>query len=602
MVYETRQGKGSTELAAYYHQNGKGTHAYCYFGVHRLRERQGFCYCFRVSAPGADRVSLVGEFNAWDPAAMQRIENTDVWELTVVADICPEGLRYKYKIERGEHACYKADPYARQSESGGEGASLIFTESHHSWRDREYLENRLKQYIGQARYSMPINIYEVILGDWLGQADPSLAPAFYRALGDLLSQYVADMGYTHVLLRQGCAQSGGKDGLVTLFAPDCALGTPDDFAYFVDRMHTEHIGVLLDLPCVYVGTHAGGLADFDFNGLYTSAQSGNRIFNYQDSYATALLYSSACFWISEYHVDGIYVDATDMQATASTGEFLRTLSASVRQRMPDALLILRADSYRGLTAVQDFGGIGYDFVVDNAAEHALADCFCMSQTLRLGRRAWQAVTERLYAEHTLLALSERLAWQGRSVLGNMNGTQSERFSAMRTLLLYMISLPAKTLSFMGNEIGSVTPYRRGEGVPWFLQELPFHADLQAYVRALGRFYLATPALWECDGVRDAIASVPLENAPDGVVAYKRFERSGREVCILLNFSQTPAERVRVRVGGLHPYRKTVFDTQNKQEQLFEADAEGWICLDLAGLSGKVLKPQAPLGGFWFENS
>lgn len=603
MGYETAQSKGGAFLAAYYLQNGKGTHAYRYFGVHRLPEGQGWSYVFRVAAPGADGVALVGEWNAWEPAPMHRIAGSGVWEITWHTDICPEGLRYKFRVQKGERVHDKADPYARMSESGGEGASVICTESHYAWQDEGYLAKRAQRYGDHVRYAYPMQIYEVDPARWLG-ADPELAGVEpgYRAVGDLLSQYAADMGYTHLLLRFPGLQNGGRGGMITRFAPDGTLGTPDDLAYLIDRMHKQGIGVLLEIECRFAGTHASGLCDFDGCGLYARTSKEETLLDLTDPHATTLLYSSALYWLREYHADGLYLNAEGMIPDRASGEFVRTLASAVRTGMPDALLLLRAGGYRGLSAGQALGGLGYDFVIDPATEAALLDCFAMTSELRINRQAWREVAKGIYSEDAVLSLSSALcARQAGSVMGSLSGEHAQKFATVRLLYLFMTCLPGKKLTFMGNELGQPSSAALPEGVAWFLRQLPSHAQLFAYVKALNAFYLYTPPLWECDCSKDGLAAVECRDAPRGVIAFKRFDRAGREVCAVFNMSDLPAKGIRLVTGGRYPYYECAFSTSpGTCPARLQTDAEGCVTLDLDPLCGMILTPLVPSGGFWFD--
>lgn len=603
MFYETQASSGSASLADYYLQNGKGTHAYRYFGVHRLLDRPDWSYVFRVAAPGADRVSLVGEWDGWEPALMHRLEDSGVWELCVRADICPEGLRYKYLVKTKNRLHYKADPYARASESGGEGASVICTEEHYVWHDRAYLETREQLRGEQERYDFPMNVYEVELSGWQDR-DRAGSDAGFRAIADLLCQYVADMGYTHVLLHSVCRQNAGREGIVSYFAPDSALGTQDDFAYFVDRMHKEQIGVIMELECRAPGTHVGGLVDFDGAGAFACMRDGRTHFDYADPYATTLLYSAAMFWLRELHLDGLYINTEGMQAGRQTGELIRNMSESVRRGVADALLILRASGYHGLSVEPALGGLGYDLIIDPRAERALLDIFSMPPELRLGRQAWREPARCLYAENSILALSSELILErASSVFGALDGTHAQKFAAMRLLYLFMACLPGKKMSFMGNEFAQLSAWTPRESVEWFVRELDSHKDFNRYVKALNALYLRTPSLWECDSTRYGLEAVTLENAPEGVIAFRRFDRAGREVCALINFGQQEATGVRIRLGGRYPYYEQIFSTGEQTDPLrLQTDADSCVTTNLPGLYGVLLAPQLPQSGFWIENA
>lgn len=603
MIYETQAASGSASLADYYLQNGKGTHAYRYFGVHRLLDRPEWSYIFRVAAPGADRVSLVGEWDGWEPTPMQRIPQSGVWELCMRAGICPEGLRYKYLVETGEGRHYKADPYARASESGGEGASVICTETHYVWHDRAYLEAREQLYGGNGRYDLPMNIYEVELSGWQ-EHERMGADANYRRIADLLSQYLADMGYTHVLIHSVCRQNAGKEGIVSYFAPDSALGTQDDFAYFVDRMHKEQIGVIMELECRVAGTHVGGLVDFDGAGAFATMHEGRACFDHADPYATTLLYSAAMFWLRELHLDGLYINTEGMQAGRQTGELIRSMAENVHRSIPDALLILRAFGYHGLSVEPTLGGLGYDLIIDPNTERALLDIFATSSELRIGRQSWREPAKGLYAEHSILALSSELILErASSIFGALDGTHAQKFTAMRLLYLFMTCLPGKKLSFMGNEFCQMSAWKPRESVEWFERELDLHKEFHNYVKSLNSLYLHTAAFWECDSTRHGLEAVPLENASEGVIAFRRFDRAGREVCVLINFGDKEAPGVRARVGGRYPYYEQIFSTGEQAEPLhLQTDADGCVNTDLPGLFGMLLSPKAPQSGFWMENA
>lgn len=604
MGYETAQSKGGAFLDAYYLQNGKGTHAYRYFGVHRCSCEQGWSYVFRAAAPGADSVALVGEWNGWEPIFMQQIAGSGTWETVWHTEICPEGLRYKYRVQKDGGVHDKADPYAHMSEGGGEGASIICTETHYAWQDGEYLAMRAQKYADHVRYAYPMQIYEVDLTRWLGaDRDVIDVEPSYRAIGDLLSQYAADMGYTHLLLRFPGLQNGGKDGMITRFAPDSTLGTPDDLAYLIDRMHRQGVGVLLEIECRYAGVHASGICNFDGCGLYAhvSDEDASRM-ELADPYATTLLYSSALFWLREYHADGIYLNTDGMRADRTSGEFVRTLASAVRTGVSDALLLLRAGGYRGLSAGQALGGLGYDLVIDPATENALFDCFCMPSELRVGRQAWREVARGLYTEDAVIALSSALcAKQAGSVMGSLPGTHAEKFATARLLYLFMTCLPGKKLTFMGNELGQLTSAALPEGVEWFLREVNSHAELCAYVRSLNAFYLQTPPLWECDCSKDGLCAVECRDAQAGVIALKRFDRVGREVCAVFNMSAQPAKGVRLLTGGRYPYYECAFSTTpDVYPERLQTDGQGCVTMDLDALCGVILTPLAPTGGFWLR--
>lgn len=362
--------------------------------------------------------------------------------------------------------------------------------------------------------------------------------------------------------------------------------------------------MIMELECRAPGTHVGGLVDFDCAGAFACMRDGRTHFDYADPYATTLLYSAAMFWLRELHLDGLYINTEGMQAGRQTGELIRNMSESVRRGVADALLILRASGYHGLSVEPALDGLGYDLIIDPRAERALLDIFSMPPELRLGRQACREPARCLYAENSILALSSELILErASSVFGALDGTHAQKFAAMRLLYLFMACLPGKKMSFMGNEFAQLSAWTPRESVEWFVRELDSHKDFNRYVKALNALYLRTPSLWECDSTRYGLEAVTLENAPEGVIAFRRFDRAGREVCALINFGQQEATGVRIRLGGRYPYYEQIFSTGEQTDPLrLQTDADSCVTTNLPGLYGVLLAPQLPQSGFWIENA
>ena len=222
--------------------------------------------------------------------------------------------------------------------------------------------------------------------------------------------------------------------------------------------------------------------------------------------------------------------------------------------------------------------------------------------LRVGRRAWREVARGLYAEDAVISLSSALcARQSGSVMGSLSGTHAEKFAQMRLLYLFMICLPGKKLTFMGTELGQLTSANLPEGVEWFFRQATSHAELFDFVKSLNAYYLQTPPLWECDCSKDGLAGVECKDAPTGVIAFKRFDRVGREVCAVFNMTDQKVRDIRLMTGGRYPYYEAAFSTDpSVSPNRLQTDGQGSVTMDLDPLCGVILTPLAPTGGFWFD--
>ena len=568
------KSKGNDAL--YLFHQGTNYHAQDYLGVHREGEE----YVFRTWAPGALEVFAVGDFNAWQEThPLRRISEKGVFEGRFSLDGFGEGALYKFKIRSQSGVRFKADPYARAAQLPPETAS-VYTEAAFEWHDGGWMAYR-KAAHKKRGWGRPINIYEVHLGSFMRHEDGGYLT--YAELAAELAPYLKQMGYTHVELLPVMEHpfDGSWGYQVTgYFAPTARFGSPRDFKAFVDVMHGAGIGVILDFVPAHFPKDAHGLYEFDGAPLYEykggdrmeHREWGTRFFDVGREEVQSFLISCAEFWISEYHADGLRVDAVasmlyldydrepgtwvpnvhgdnrNLEAIA----FFQKLNSHMRGAHPEVLMIAEESTAWGhVTSVKD-GGLGFS---------AKGNMGWMNDTLRY------AATDPLFRKyhHTCLnfsltyAFSERFVLPishdevvhgKRSLLGRMPGEYAQKFADVRLFLAWMMTHPGKKLLFMGCEIGQFCEWDHKKSVEWFLLGYESHAALQYYVAQLNHFYLATPALWEVEDSFAGFRFLDADNAQQSVLVFARVDRQGREVLVVLNF--TPVLRDNFRVGVLHP--------------------------------------------------
>lgn len=554
------------ELAAYYFHQGTTTHAYDYLGVHRENGR----YVFRVWAPNADYVAVAGDFNGWDSNAlpMTRITKAGIWE--AVADGELEGQKYKYFIRNGGKELFKADPYGTFCEEPPETASIIFDISSYTWQDASFLKYRKKKYTREAVGSSPLNIYEVHPASWKKHPDGTLLT--WRELAEDLSVYVKQMGYTHVELMPVAEHPfDGSWGyqVCGYFAPTSRFGTPLDFMAFVDKMHEAGIGVILDWVPAHFPKDAHGLCEFDGQPLYEYQGSdrmehegwGTRRFDVGREEVQSFLVSNAYYWIEKYHVDGLRVDAVAsmlyLDYDKRPGEwvpnvygtnkcleavaFFGKLNGSLAKDHPDVMTIAEESTAFANVTGFDNGGLGFTMKwnmgwMNDTLSYAEEDpLFRKYHHNKINFSLSYA-----FSEKYLLPISHDEVVHGKkSFLDRMPGDYENKFAGARAFLGYMMTHPGKKLLFMGCEIGQFTEWDYKGSVEWFLTDYEKHAELQEYTAELNSFYLENPQLWEQDDSWEGFRWIDADNADQSVASYRRIDKKGRELAVIINF--TPVE-------------------------------------------------------------
>ena len=562
------------------HLIGEGRHEQIYekLGAHVRRHEGVTGTAFAVWAPAARAISVVGDFNFWDGRlhAMRTLGSAGIWEL-FLPDVGP-GARYKYEILTADRSLsLKADPYAQQAELPPNTASVVCNPQHRwSKADGDWLARR-RERLPLAR---PLSIYEVHLGSWRLNSLEDNRLLTYVELADELSAYVTDMGFTHVELMPVMAHpfTGSWGYQVTsYFAPTPRHGSPDELRQFIDRMHANGIGVILDWVPAHFPRDEWALARFDGTALYEHADPrrgehpdwGTLVFNFGRHEVRNFLLASALFWLREYHADGIRVDAVasmlyldysrregewvpnqfggreDLDAVA----FLKELNEVIYGREPG--IVSAAEESTAWPAVSRptyLGGLGFGFKWNMGWMHDTLRYFQQDPIYR--RFHHHELTFSLmyaFSEHFILPLSHDEMVHGKgSLFSKMAGDRWQKLANLRALYAYMWAHPGKKLLFMGGELAQKDEWSHERSLDWHLLERPEHSGIQALVRDLNRSYRAEPALWELDSDPSGFWWLEPNDADSNVLAFARASSGGERLLVFVaNLSPVPRSAFRL---------------------------------------------------------
>jgi len=581
-----------TDFPLHLFHHGENFKAYELFGAHPAICMRKRGYVFRVWAPRAKQVSIIGEFNNWNNSShvMKRMIDGETFELFI------PGLKqfdtYKYCIitEDGR-TIYKADPYAFHSEtpnSTSHNASKIFNLQGYKWSDRAYLDKRKHTNI----YTSPVNIYEVNLLSWKLHDDGNYYT--YRELAVELVDYVVKMGYTHVEFMPVTEHpfDGSWGYQVTgYYAVTSRLGTPHDFMYLVDAFHRAGIGVILDWVPAHFPKDAFGLYEFDGEPLYEASQWdrmenkgwGTRRFDYGRNEVVSFLISSAIFFFENFHVDGLRVDAVAsmlyLDYDKEPGEwvpniygenknleavaFLRRLNEAVFNFFPSALMIAEeSTAWPMITKPTNLGGLGFNFKWNMGWMNDVLSYFKADPIYRQYNHN-KLTFSLMYAfsENYVLPISHDEVVHGKaSLIGKMPGSYEEKFAGVRAFMGYMMSHPGKKLNFMGSEIGQFKEWAYKEGIEFFLKAYPLHNKLATMVAELNNFYKSTPAFYEIEDSWDGFQWLAADDSDKNFFAYERKDRKGERYVVMINFSGS--DHKDYRLGLPKGKYKVVFNTDS----------------------------------------
>jgi len=563
------------------HLIGEGRHHELYerLGAH-VREHEGVQgVAFAVWAPAARAVSVVGDFNFWDGRlhAMRTLGSSGVWELFLPE--IPVGSRYKYEILGADGELrLKADPYAFETELPPLTASVV-SASRHRWSDAD--AGWLKERATRQPLAEPMSIYEVHLGSWRLNSLEDNRSLSYLELADELSDYVRDMGFTHVELLPVMAHpfSGSWGYQVTgYYAPTPRHGSPDDFRTFVDRLHANGVGLILDWVPAHFPRDEFALARFDGTALYEHADPrrgahpdwGTLVFNFGRHEVRNFLIANALFWLREYHVDGIRVDAVAsmlyLDYSRREGEwipnefggredldavsFLKELNEVIYADEPGIVSAAEeSTAWPGVSRPTYVGGLGFGFKWNMGWMHDTLAYFSQDPIYR--RYHHHELTFSLmyaFSENFILPLSHDEVVHGKgSLIHKMPGDKWQKLANLRALYAYMWAHPGKKLLFMGGELAQESEWSHSRSLDWHLLERPEHAGIQALVRDLNRLYRDEPALWEVDSDPSGFWWLEPNDADSNVLAFARQSKDAERVLVFVA-NLSPIPRAGYRLG------------------------------------------------------
>lgn len=542
---------------------GDSVHAYNLLGAHLVNWNDRDGCVFRVWAPTAKSVSVVGEFNNWDNEATFMYDiGYGVWEVFVegVKEFCA----YKYCIE-SEYGdkLMKADPYAFHAQTRPGQASIVYNIENYSWNDSEWLNKRKENNIS----SSPMNIYEIHAGSWRKYPDGNFFN--YQKLADELIPYLKEMHYTHIQLMPIMEYPyDGSWGFQTTsyYAPTSRFGTPSDFMTFVDRLHCEGIGVILDWVPSNFPIDDFGLAKFDGSPLYESNDPktskrdswGTCLFNYARFEVTSFLVSCAMFWLDKYHIDGLRIGALSSMLYLDYGksegewepnkfggkenldavDFVKRLNTAVHMYHPDVMMFAEENtSWPKLTHKIEDGGLGFDFKWNMGWMNDMLHYMSLNSMWRPFNH--DSLTFSFYyafSEKFLLPISHDEVSHGKgSLIKQMPGKYDEQFAGVRAFITYMYAHPGKKLVFMGTEIGQFDEWNFNEAIQWDLLEFEKHKKLRTFFKELNKFYLDCKPLYELDAVWKGFDWIHHDDYTNSVIAFKRTDKNGDEIVAVCNF-------------------------------------------------------------------
>ena len=570
---EEKIQSNTSDLPVYLFKQGNNCEAYRYFGAH-LETRVGESgVVFRVWAPHAAAISVVGDFNSWKPGShpMRKVDGDSVWELFIPG--MKEYDVYKYCVTtRAGDLVYKADPYAFHAETRPSNGSKVYDLSGFAWHDAAWQAAQKKADVING----PMNIYEMHAGSW--KLKEGGKPYNYSELADELIPYIKDMGYTHVELLPVMEYpfDGSWGYQVTgYFAPTSRYGTPKDFMAFVDKMHAAGIGVIMDWVPAHFPKDQFGLYNFDGEACYEDPNPkrgehkewGTMVFDFGRNEVQSFLISSALYWLEQYHIDGLRVDAVAAMLYLDYGRreyhpnkfggkenleaiaFLRKLNRAVFSVRRSAITAAEESTAFPLVTKPDYdGGLGFLFKWNMGWMNDMLHYMSLDPLFRKGSHNDLTFSMTYaYSENFILPLSHDEVVHGKcSLINKMPGEYDDKFSNLRVFYGFMMGHPGKKLSFMGNEFAQFIEWNYAQQLDWLLLDYERHRQMQDYVRDLNHFYLDHSSLWNNDSDWNGFRWISADDRDNSVIAFRRIDRRGCELIVICNFC--PVTRTDYRLG------------------------------------------------------
>ncbi|MEG2191892.1 MAG: 1,4-alpha-glucan branching protein GlgB [Oscillospiraceae bacterium] len=578
--------KEYTQLPIYLFKKGELFQSYDFFGSHKVAKNK---WVFRVWAPKAKAVSLVGQFNKWDTEQnpMEDIEKSGIWQICITKDMQFE--TYKYAITaQNDQVVMKSDPYAVHFETRPGTASKAY-QSSYKWGDKDW--NKKPKNL----YGSPINIYEVHLSGFMRHQDGKTFS--YEDNAKAIAKYVKEMGYTHVeIMPVSEYPFDGSWGYQVggYFAPTSRYGTPDDFKFFIDYLHENGIGVIMDWVPAHFPKDEFGLYMFDGSPCYEHSDPqmaehkewGTMIFDFGKNEVQSFLISNALYWLKEYHIDGLRVDAVAsmlyLDYNRQRGEwtpnknggnqnleamdFLKKLNTQVFKEKPDTMMIAEeSTAWPMVTYPVSKGGLGFNFKWNMGWMNDILDYMKTDPYFRAGNHS-KITFSFMYAfsENFILPIShDEVVHMKGSLVNKMPGQEYQKFANLRAFFAYMMAHPGKKLMFMGQEFGQLSEFSEERELDWACLKEPIHHSCQAMVKDLNKLYIDQAPLWEIDFSWEGFEWISADDNTQNVVIFMRKDKRGKAIISLSNFSNVEYKTYSFGVP-IKGYYKEIFNTNDEK--------------------------------------
>jgi len=608
-----------SDFDIYLFKEGDLIKSYDSLGAHPETRRGIDGVVFRVWAPNAITVSVIGDFNRWRPGItlLDNVQFSGIWEVFV-----PEistGALYKFAVQSSVDGKIriKTDPYAFRVEMRPKNACIV-SDLSYEWNDGDWIMKRGLERLEKK----PLSVYEVHAGSWMRGSDPNSFVNF-RDLADKLIQYVVDLGFTHIelmpIMEHPLDLSWGYQ-IINYYAPTSRYGTPADFMYFVDRCHLHNIGVILDwVPAHFPGDQEG-LSEFDGTHLYEHADPrlgvhpdwGTRIFNYGRFEVKNFLLSNAIFWLEKYHVDGIRIDAVSsmlyLDYSRKEGEwipnryggrenleaidFLRTLNRKIHDYYSGVITVAEeSTAWPKVTSPSELGGLGFDFKWNMGWMHDTLEYFSLDPIYRkyhqdmLTFTLWYAFSEKFILPYS----HDEVVHLKGSMYNKMPGDEWQKFANLRSAYSFMFSSPGKKLLFMGDEFAVTREWKESEGLQWELLDREMNSKLMGLVKDLNSIYRKYDQFHRLDSDYRGFRWIDFNDSAQSVLSFMRFSDLDKEPVICI-FNLTPVVRHNYSIGV--PEKGIYKEIFNSDSTLYGGSGVGNL-----GESASV-----PTGMHGFENS